>query len=322
MDYMLENGADPNKGTIKPLYAACENNIVNIDTLTYLIDHGEDVNGLSQPFKNISVTALYAIFQKRKPDLNAYRFLMSKGAELNKGDLSPLYALCKNNPNLNLIKSMIKSGADIDYGVITPLYIANKQKNAGDDKLINFLLKFNPDINKGSVTPLFGALKNKNCTKSDIEKLIELGADLNKAYEIENRNLTPLSMAMKRDNDNKEIIDVLLDNGADPNIGEKPPLYEAIEGGKNEIVSILLKYGADPNIKYHKYTPLSFVYHKYKNDSIIYSLIEYGAIPSEKYFNWVRDIIIQSNREDLINKINKIASQIYNGTDIATTQSL
>ncbi|KAI3646088.1 hypothetical protein MP228_009016 [Amoeboaphelidium protococcarum] len=79
---------------------------------------------------------------------------------------------------------------------------------------------------------------------NDVQKLIELGADVNAR---DHAGYTPLSEAVN--NGHYDVVKVLLENGADVNnhgLDGETALHEAVKRLDVDIISLLLQYGGDP----------------------------------------------------------------------------
>lgn len=172
-------------------------------------------------------------------------------------------------------------------------------------KQINDLDIYDFDLNKIDVnmTSFNSTLLSVAVThlKMDIvERLIQLGADINKTSM---NGITPLNFACHYSM--VDMVDFLLKNGADceiPNRFNVFPLTKACVEGCDEIIKMLLEIGAKIDVKSNNnLTPLiAYIMNDHpKNIEILHKLIEYSAnVISEKLIDkkWLIDVKLYNGK--------------------------
>jgi len=210
-----------------------------------------------------------------KKDIQAVRWLISKGVDVNTGEDSVLRPILEASEHFcsEIIKLLVDAGADMnvayDYirGRINPLVCAIKH---GDVELVKYLIEKGAKFDKKLGTDpksLFDVCKDIDVLKYLIEIF---GPNAENGFPLWNLLWNLLSYRTT----SKDIrrIEVLLNSGADPNIvpsGLDPTdiLLSLLIKGNNEhkieIIKMLLKYGLS---------------HKYFNDEVLEYLSKEGAI--------------------------------------------
>ncbi len=160
--------------------------------------------------------------------------------------------------NINIVKKLIDLGANVNLAnpesqypgsTYTPLLTAVQYNLTS---MVELLIAAGADINTSDnegLTPLLKSILDKNYEIT--EKLIDLGADVNKPYT-KIFNITAIHLAVR--DSNMSLINKLITAGADINKYcsnwkglLRTPLSEAIEERQIDIVKRLLDAGADIN---------------------------------------------------------------------------
>jgi ankyrin repeat protein len=222
----------------------------NKEIIEMLLNAGADIN---QPQKDdLAYTPLIcAIRNCRSENLEMIKFLVEKGAELEKGDSRDGTALLHSciTAYKNILLYLISKGAKVDC-----------VDNEGQTPL-HYLCKFAADWSDYSITRTINGrteeVKNNRLDKhfETFKILIENKADVNK---VTNYGFTPLHLAAQKGG--KIFIKPLVEAGAEVNFenaNNYTPLHGAADSGDFKTANELLKLGADVNAgdKYG-FTPL------------------------------------------------------------------
>ena len=287
MKLLVENGANINQEFYRNndecpmLCHLCMKNKVNKELLNFII--GADVNAVFGE----NYTSLSYVCRIDQVNINSIKLLIDLGADVNKGDPTPLCRLCCHKKvNIDAIKILLQHGADVNKAyeihgrIFTPLCYLCRQEEVNFEAF-NLLLKHGADINKGDITPIsylcedkevkleqiqffldHGADINKGVTTllrrlcfqntiniEAIKFCIEHGSDLNREYDSYDHNLTLLGILCNHDAIAFELIKLLIENGADVNKGDFTPLcYLCKQNTINiEAIKFLVENGADVN---------------------------------------------------------------------------
>ena len=285
IELRLKNGADVNIGYKPSFYYICKHDSYIIIKL--MVDKGADVNVLFYGSIKSNKYLLTPLFQACNQDpVNRYivGLLLENKADANKGDITPLCALCSNLnfqiETINLIREIISNGCDINKGDITPLYkLCGINDIENNIELIKYFIEKGADVNKGLIykeykerdvsdydkplkyqiikesTPLYKLCSRSQPSYDLIQLLIDKGANVNrgKYYNYDYlgipHHITPLGILCSHELINIDLIRLLLENGANPNLGSLKPLYFTCKN-KNinlSVLQFLLENGADPN---------------------------------------------------------------------------
>ncbi|CAN6287245.1 unnamed protein product [Urochloa humidicola] len=178
----------------------------------------------------------------------AVRYLLEKGADLNKQDVkgfAPLHYATKRGYD-GIARLLLSRGAtvDVDSSEGTPLHVAAAHGKSG---VMQILLEHHADVNRVSpnhCTPLAEALcavletvSESACIKC-MKLLVKAGADLNSMNPD-----SPLVIATSRGL--TECVDYLLEVGADANIpkhGGRTPIEIAAKSGSRRLVESLFRF--------------------------------------------------------------------------------
>ena len=209
---------------------------------------------------------------------------MNKCADINKGDVTPLFYACLNPYcPIDIIELLIKKGADPN------------QRCLVHDSYVTLLYRLIYHYEKD----LYHVIKY----------LLENGADPNKPAKDNENSQTPIYEAVRQFHKNQSIyfqlISLLLEKGANPNViyNEESPLTLAIHKHKNfELIKLLIKYGADVNEKINDNSnkaPLCLCCRFLPKYEVLQFLLNHGANPKLPHQN---DPI--SNLFNFINKNN------------------
>jgi ankyrin repeat protein len=283
-----------------------------ITTLTYILDHGANINNTNNDNENALIIAskngnleVIDLLLSRQIDFNhvknngdsaltiackqqnleiVNRLLAIEGIDVdpvnNEGD-TPFLIACQNN-YITIIDALLKFKDLINVNVKNikddfPLYYAVSFSN---EELIKFLLEKKANMYEekgyGRYTPFLLA-----CSSLSKEKYMKLfidhGIDINRPNSI---GLYPLIQACKSNKINA--VKILLQHGANPNLvcDYSTPLIDACMKNDIDIVKELLNYGADVNLKSNN--DMTAIIHlvnsdQMKKNSMIRLLIEYGA---------------------------------------------
>ena len=251
LEYLLQNGDNPNTGTVSALYVYCSKNNPSLNIISLFLKYGASLNyGEKSP--------LEALCSKKQIDKELIEYLIKQGADINYGFPMPFYQLCKNpNQTMELIQFFVKEKAEIEGSI----YMECKC-NQPNFEIIKYLYDNGADVNfeyrsKNEYkfliidTPLSVLCKSNECNIEIVKFLLQNGAKTN--YE----TISPLYNACAIPDANNEIIKLLLENGADPNFvnrffiddTDKPLLYQFCEQNPHNLegLKILLSYGANPD---------------------------------------------------------------------------
>ena len=299
--FLLFNSYDINQGSPTPLEFLCNQQIVNTDVITLLIDRGADIN-------NGKITPLEYLCMQERINSEAIKLLIDRGANVNKGKIPPLGLLCfQHELNFEAIRLLILAGSDINMQITpvpgcskeTPLGFLCKHENTPID-LILLLLERGADVNTVLVSfpYVFNLLVylffHKQYNIELIQDLIDRGADVNKeCKKFINRDLilsyTPLEILCKQNIINFEAVKLLINRGAYVNKGDFTPLgYLCNQENVNlELIQYLIDKGADVNKEckeyinrssFNAFTPLEILCkQKTVNIDAIKLLIDKGA---------------------------------------------
>lgn len=176
----------------------------------------------------------------------------------------PLHKACSGG-HLDIVKLLITHGADIfekDQIGFDALVTAVQ---SGRENVVDYLLSIGADPNyklKSYVydgyTPLMMAVTTEHANSRIVQKLINVGADMNYTSAL---GLSALHLVV--DVGNIMFVLLLLQNGADPNLQNRfgvTPLFLAAVQNKSDIIEFLIQYGARVNDKnWFGLTPLNNV---------------------------------------------------------------
>ena len=272
VEYLLRNGADPNRERILKdgsRYSALIDSIAvwpNDEIAKLLIDAGADVdyvgilNGVKFPVLHAAIS---------NGNVRMLEVLLSKGASLNCERIladgnrySPLLDSISGWPNDEIASILINAGADVNYignvsGVRLPVLSAAISE--GNVRIVERLLRMGANPNCERVFAdgnRYSALRDSATVwpNAEITKLlIEAGADVN-YIGLEGNNKIPVLCGAICKGD-AEIIKLLLGNSADPNcrrIFEDGDFSSALRDSvavwpNAEIAKLLIEAGADVN---------------------------------------------------------------------------
>uniref|UniRef100_A0A914DN02 Major sperm protein n=1 Tax=Acrobeloides nanus TaxID=290746 RepID=A0A914DN02_9BILA len=215
------------------------------------------------------------------------RYLLEKGADLNRKDMNGSialhYAAQNKNDNKLIVELLLKHGADIEHQNTegeTCLMTASSRNNI---EVVCYLLEKGADSNikdKYGRTALFYVV-NEN--KLIVKLLLEHGAD------IEHQNTKGVTCLMYASYNNRiEIVRYLLKKGADVNRKDKNGStalhYAARNKNDNKlIVELLLKHGADIEHQNTEGETCLMTASSRNNIEVVRYLLEKGADSVEKF---------------------------------------
>lgn len=316
--FISENNPDLNDGSGATIPLNMAVHIGNIETLSYLLEQGCDVNNCD---KKGETPLIYACV---KGNVDISKLLIEKGCDVNKqsnSGLSAFHVACKSG-NIELINLLIENGADIHA-------VNNEAKNAYyfATKIEILTLLHNKNVSlsvvdKDGLSPILFSAKNGHypkfsfilehfkdydpneatkggetailfCAESQLYQqelmvadLIKLGADVNKKDKCD---MSPLHHCAS--NNHVKIATVILDhvdennrqianiNATEPCLGNTP-LQLACGNGHLDMIKLLLLKGADINFVNPKgLTALDLATNAYcKNEEVLSFLVSNGAI--------------------------------------------
>ncbi len=271
-EYLLRNGADPNRERILDdgsRYSPLIDSISvwpNDEIAKLLIDAGADVNYIGTP-KGVKFPVLHAAINNG--NVRMLEVLLNKGASLtcerilaDGNRYSPLLDSILVWPNDEIASILINAGADVNYigsvsGVRLP--VLSGAICEGNVRMVERLLHMGADPNCERVLAdgsRYSALRDSATVwpNAEITKLlIEAGADVNYVGLQGNNKIPVLCGAIHKGD--AAIIKLLLGNGADPNCRRifddgdfSSALIDSIAVWPNaEIAKLLIEAGADVN---------------------------------------------------------------------------
>ena len=274
VEWLLENGADPNKSDMHgktPLTIACSEG--NTKAVELLLMHNANTNKTDRDGHTPLLLAI------NRNNIEVVRLLLDFDADVNILGIdgkTPLYIACEEG-NAELVKLLLRYDADPEKGDThssrTPLLNAISSKRLD---IAELLLKNGADPNNQLSdyvdTPLYLACRKQY--KLGIELLLKYHADTNKQC----CRSTPLIKLCEYED--PELIELLVRYGADVDavpIGGSTPLTTSCSFGNLRNIEVLLNFGADVNKKDGKgSTPLSIACDT-RNKEIINFLLRHGA---------------------------------------------
>ncbi|KAJ6228453.1 ankyrin repeat-containing protein [Anaeramoeba flamelloides] len=272
----------------------CLSTSLTAEKLLQGTQNGGDLN--SQNIYHSNFTALHFLCQKENVSAELLTILLDHGADVNivsDSNFTALHLLCKN-PNVTpeLLTILLDHGADVNSisnSKSTALHLLCKNPNVTPE-LIQAVLGHNfKKINsrlygKDGEAPIHVLCSNANVTPETLTILIDHGADVNMTtYD----SYTPLHLLCICCNSPLELIKVLVSNGADVNCKSSHYLDNEIALHKickkanvtSKILQFLIDSGSDINsIAKGNYTPLHYLCENYKvNCEMLAIMIKNGA---------------------------------------------
>ena len=261
--FLIDNGADIDKGDITPLSFACKNN--DIELIKFLLDKSPDVD-------KGKVTPLMYLCNNAVVNTTAMQLVIDHGADVNKGNgTTPLCTLCKRDPiPIDAVKLLLESGASTNQGDLTPVQILCSRRPINVEAL-GLLFKYGADANKSSLNLVYELCSPDEINLDALKLLLDNGADVNKG------DITPLYLLCYRHPTNISAIKLLLDSKADVNRGNLTPLYLLCARHPTNIdtIKLLLEYGADV----HKKSRTFYVKNNEMESPLAYVTKQKNSIP-------------------------------------------
>ena len=279
LKYLVKNGADVNTARThdKCTHLMRASAFGNIDGVTFLVEHGANVNLQDEDGK----TALhYAIccrrdpysdfslscprFKKRKHDanINVVTFLVEHGADINLQDSDGKPALffgvdeCDQFLVNDVLKCLVENGADVNtVRTRDKCTLLMRASEIGNIDVVTLLVEQGTNVylqDKDGMTALHYAVRCRDDSCNDVLScLIKNGADVNARS---NDDVTPLMLATKYANMNA--VTCLVEHGAGINLQDsngKTVLFFGVDGSDQNLMSGVFKYlvetGADVNAR-------------------------------------------------------------------------
>lgn len=202
--------------------------------IQYLVENGADVNDTVENGWSPVVACC------SNGDLNAVKYLVSKGADLKKvGSMALWRAVISTNAKL-IKYLLVESNADISVDDCYDSFIAACENNRTD--IVKIMIDYGFNVNgNDDYTPLMVSIREE-CL--DVAKLlIKHKANVH----IKSDGKTVLHMACE-DDKSTEVVALLLKNDANVNEqteeDEMTPLHYACENMNFDIIKLLIKHGA------------------------------------------------------------------------------
>ena len=301
--YTLTESSEP---FLSPQEAAA---IGEVGLLRTLISNSNNINGWDDRFQK---TALHrGVIGGHE---NAAELLISEGADINAGEITPLQ-LAIMNGHKDIAELLISEGADIDVKDDSGNTLLHLAAQKGLREVIGTLIAKNIDINaknSNGQTPAHLAVqgrqqaivkllleKGADITAKDndgntllilacqgrrwaiAQDLVEAGAHVNQAGK---DGQTPLHLAVARGP--KDLIELLLNKGANVNARDeqgRTALHLVVPRGNRDLVELLLTHGADVNAQDKQAgTPALHALNVWKLD-VVDLLIKSGADVTNPY---------------------------------------
>lgn len=216
----------------------------NVPVAQYLVNHGADVNYISNLNGGLSVLSVAAIYG----NLNMVKFLISVGANVNlpngKDDVTPIMQAIDNG-HFTVAKYLISAGANINTPNTagdTALAVA---ASYGQVNAVDFLLANHAKVDiadKDGLTALYYAASGNYLEV--VKHLIAHGADVNWVSNHKNYHSILGIAALEG---NLDVVKYLVHAGANVNLHENDgstPLINAAQNDKPQIVQFLLAHHA------------------------------------------------------------------------------
>ncbi|KAH8817555.1 ankyrin repeat-containing domain protein [Flagelloscypha sp. PMI_526] len=262
---LVEKGADVNAGGKNETALQRAASKGNLEMARLLVAKGADVNAGGKHHTALQNTAF-------KGNLEMARFLVEKGADVNAGGKH--HTALQNaalEGNLEIARFFIEKGADVNAGGKDETAL-QRAASMGNLEMVRFLVEKGADVNAGGKhhTALQNAALEGNLEMARL--LVEKGADVN----ARGKHHTALRSAAS--NGNLEMVRFLVEKGADVNAGGKysRALQRAAFEGDLEMVRFLVEKGADVNASGKYSTALQNAISK-RNLEIAGFLVEKGA---------------------------------------------
>ncbi len=214
-------------------------------------------------------------------DADNFNFLMENA--------SPLLMAIEGK-SVNIVGKLLQKGVNVNLSNsngLTPLFSAINTYNYA---LIDTILNYNPNVNttttNKNISPLMNIFLQSESINNHltlVQKMIDMGANINDKVKMGGAYFTPLDFAI-RDN-NIDVLKYLLKNGANPNIVNKygTSLNSAVDVNSPEIIELLFKYNADFNTYSKSNMPAIFLAIRENQPECVKIFLENGQSPHKKY---------------------------------------
>ncbi|MEM4218424.1 MAG: ankyrin repeat domain-containing protein [Candidatus Methanomethylicaceae archaeon] len=286
----------------------------------YLLEKGADPFKFS-PNKGVTpihIASSYGLVNSVKVFLDFYPELVSIRSYHN--GMTPLhYAV--SSESYDTAKILLERGADVncpDDRGCTPVWLMCEKGTIGG-RLWDLLLEYGGNLRSCAVSPHEVLRVIADMSSSDVEKIKELGLDVNNLTDKNGRNALHCLCLCPRGDLTVTVMKKLFILGADPNAltcdGETPldilvdefrwkKHREIVEAGVCDVIRELIKYGADPNTAgADGNTPLHRAC-RYRLVPIIETLLEEGADMDarNKLGETPRDILLSVGLDGIVRK--------------------
>ena len=287
LDILFSNGAKDN-GSVLNYYLSSHR--PDLELVKFLRK-----KGCKFASKNGEKGCLHFACENENVDWDIISLIVDEGVDPNvrdEGGRTCVHFLCqRSNLQVDLLKRMVEKGADalsIDDIDSSCLYYACKSQRLRDEEVIQHLLSL--EGSKKFFEHKLRSVLHIYCTgrldNEILRKMISRGADA----KLKNKDslISPLSSVCANESVNGQAISVLLENGADANTREKEGDFPLIELSKNKFAKVdsfiaLLEKVKDVEVKdlESKMTPLLIACDiKLPDKFIIHSLLSKGADPN------------------------------------------
>jgi ankyrin repeat protein len=223
-------------------WAALHNQVLLVD---FFLQEGHDKNATN------ALGSTPVLVAAEKGHGAVVDLLAEQGADVNKpkdGNATPVYMAAQNG-HAQVLPTLAKKGADLDTvtGGMTPL-VASLTWNENDDSAALKLIELGADVNKAGdngMTPLICAATNNHGRVAEL--LVQKGAAKDKASR---GGTTPLMAACCHGH--MAVATILLDNGCNGDLVDnrgRTALHWAAARGDVEVAQVLFRHGVKLDVR-------------------------------------------------------------------------
>ena len=275
LKFLIERGADI-KTTDKSGKNVLSYSARHYDLTRYLIEKGADVRNVD----NLGVSLIFDATMYGNIEVVKFYIALGQDPNMESNNKTTPLMLAAIIENFDMIKFLISQGAFVDVsnaGNSSPIYLAKKKEIRA---YLEEQKKIQSKMQKQKIdnTPLMQAVVGGNI--SEVEQLVELGADINERVNI--YKMTGLSeSALMLSAKNYDIAKYLIEKGAYVTAYDRKGeniLFYAVRSSNIELIKYLLeKQKMDVNSRSFDNTTPLFYAAKSGNLAIVKLLIESGA---------------------------------------------